>query len=88
MSTLSDVGSVASICAGIVLPLGAVLIYITRKWIQDEVISKLSNDETPVAKYAHDARDYAKQAFDTSTETNRLLVNHVTNTEIHQHVSE
>ena len=33
-----------------------------RKWMQTEVISLLKNDDTPVAVYAHEAREAAKEA--------------------------
>ena len=33
-----------------------------RKWIQTEVISLLKNDNTPVAVYAHEAREAAREA--------------------------
>jgi hypothetical protein len=86
MSALNDTASVASICAGIILPLGAVGVVVVRSWLREEIVSKLSNDDTPVAKYAHDARDYSKQAFEQSQETNRLLIQHVMDKGIHERV--
>lgn len=67
-----------------VLPLGALAIWAARRWVHNEIVSKLSNDDTTVAKYAHDARDYAKQALDASLQTNELMVKHITDREVHR----
>lgn len=87
MSALATTSEVAGIFAGLVLPLGAATLWFARRWIDREIVTKLSNDKTPVAKYAHDARDYSKQALDVALETQKLIVNHVTDKSLH-HVSE
>lgn len=88
--TLSTVADVTEICSVVVFPVGALLVWHARRWIREEIVSKLSNDDTPVAKYAHDARDfasdakdYARQAFETSQKTNEMLVEHVTDSDLH-----
>lgn len=33
------------------------VIWAARKWAQDEIVSLLKNDDTPIAVYAHQTRD-------------------------------
>ena len=84
MSALSVTAEIAGICGGLLLPLSALVIWVARNWVHREIVSKLSNDDTPVAKYAHDARDYSKQALDVALRTHDLVAGHVNNTDIHR----
>jgi hypothetical protein len=91
VSALDNVASVGAIIGGLVLPLGGIGVWTARKWIHEQIVSKLSNDDTPVAKYAHDARDYAKEARDTSQnafdavmQMHQILTDHVNDPRIHR----
>lgn len=91
MSALSTAGSIAGIVSGIGIPVGVALVWVARRWIHEQIVIKLSNDDTPVAKYAHDARDnseaakqFAEKAYNAVMDTNQMLVDHVTNTQVHR----
>ena len=91
MSDLGTLSDVAAISGGLVLPVGALTGYFVKHWIDKQIVSKLSNDSTPVAKYAHDARDraeeakdFAEKSFNTALKTHDLIVDHITNSEIHR----
>jgi hypothetical protein len=82
---------ICGIVSGVGIPLAAVGVYLARRWIDDRIVSKLTNGDTPVAKYAHDARDnaeaardFAEKAYNTALSTNALIVAHITNRDIHR----
>lgn len=83
MSTLTTAAEIASICSVTVLPAGALLAWVARRWIDREIVSKLSNDDTPVAKYAHDARDYSRQSWEAVLELQKVVLDHVTDRDAH-----
>src|SRR5258708_40270704 len=64
MSALSETANVAAICGGIVLPTLAIGGWMAKRWVNDQIVSKLSNDDTPVAKYAHDGVVVAQLGYD------------------------
>lgn len=61
MSVLATLGIIFTILGGMIPLLGA-LLWLLRRWIRVEVVSCLRNDDTPVAVYAHQARDAAEHA--------------------------
>lgn len=82
--SLDQFASWATIFSGFGLPLMAVVAWWLRKTIRDEVgstkatirkdvVPKLSNDDTSVARYAHDARDLAGKALELATTTDARI---------------
>ena len=61
------------------------VIWLLRRWMRKEIIVHLTNGDTPVAKYAHDARDFAEKALKETEKGNDLLVKHLMNTDIHNY---
>jgi hypothetical protein len=83
VSSLASAAEIASICSVTVLPFGALLAWAAKHWIDKEIVSKLSNDDTPVAKYAHDARDYSRQSWEAVLELQKTVLDHVTDRDAH-----
>ena len=65
------------VAAPVILAMIGVAIAFIRGWINAQIVSKLSNDDTPVAVYAHQALSTSAEALSVGRETRQMLVEHI-----------